>query len=43
MSEKEIILSVCLTCCNKYEGQNKTRAGQRFVNKLKDRFKEKKI
>ena len=42
MSEKEIILSVCLTCRYKCEGKTKTRAGQRFVNKLKDSFKEKK-
>ena len=43
MLEKEIILSVCLTCRNKCEEQTKTKAGQRFVNKLKIVLKKKKI
>ena len=38
--EKNIILSVCLTCNNTSEENSKIRAGQRLASNLKDTFND---
>ena len=41
--EKNIILSVCLTCNNTSEENSKICAGQRLASNLKDAFKAHKL
>ena len=38
--EKNIILSVCLTCNNTSEENSKTQTGQILASNLKDTFKD---
>ena len=40
--EKNIVLSICLTCRNTSEENSKTRAGQRLANNLKNKFNDEK-